>query len=62
MKTLSRSPSAQILLEWASLADLNVAPDPTIYLPNVRITPAGPAPYWNIVTVPELHQYNCIRP
>ncbi len=31
---------------------LKVAPDPTMYFPNVLITPEGPAPYWNIVTVP----------
>ena len=31
----------------------NVAPDPTMYLPRVRITPLGPAPYWKIVTVPK---------
>lgn len=30
----------------------NVAPEPSMYLPRVRITPLGPAPYWKIVTVP----------
>jgi hypothetical protein len=31
----------------------NVAPEPSIYFPRVRITPLGPAPYWKMVTVPK---------
>jgi len=31
----------------------NVAPDPTMYFPSVLKTPAVPAPYWKMVTVPE---------
>ena len=29
-----------------------VAPEPSMYLPSVRMTPLGPAPYWKMVTVP----------
>jgi hypothetical protein len=34
----------------------NVAPDPTIYFPSNLMTPADPAPYWNIVTTPPHYQ------
>lgn len=30
----------------------NMPPEPIIYLPRVRNTPLGPAPYWKIITVP----------
>jgi hypothetical protein len=33
-----------------------VAPDPTIYFPSILITPADPAPYWNMVTTPPHYQ------
>jgi len=33
-----------------------VAPDPSMYLPRVRMTPLGPAPYWKMVTVPVVNQ------
>jgi len=32
----------------------NVAPDPTMYCPNVRITPFGPAPYLMMLTEPSV--------
>lgn len=32
----------------------NVAPEPSMYLPKVRMTPFGPAPYWKMETVPAL--------
>lgn len=43
-----------------------VAPEPAIYLPRVRMTPLGPAPYWKMVTVPSLcklpdHSFNMNR-
>lgn len=34
-----------------------VAPEPSMYLPRVRITPLGPAPYWKMVTVPGMCQW-----
>lgn len=36
-----------------------VAPDPSMYLPRVRMTPLGPAPYWKIVTVPVIYERHC---
>lgn len=30
----------------------NVAPDPSMYCPRVRITPLGPAPYLMMFTLP----------
>lgn len=36
-----------------------VAPDPSMYLPRVRMTPFGPAPYWKIVTVPVIYERHC---
>jgi hypothetical protein len=30
----------------------NIDPEPTMYFPRVLMTPAWPAPYWKIVTVP----------
>lgn len=30
----------------------NIPPEPSMYLPRVRMTPLGPAPYWKIVTLP----------
>lgn len=30
----------------------NVAPDPSMYCPSVRITPLGPAPYRMMLTEP----------
>lgn len=30
----------------------NIPPEPNMYLPRVRMTPLGPAPYWRMVTVP----------
>ena len=30
----------------------NIEPEPIMYFPSVLMTPAWPAPYWKIVTVP----------
>lgn len=38
-----------------------VAPEPNMYLPSVRMTPLGPAPYWKIVTVPALYELTEIQ-
>ena len=32
----------------------NVAPDPSMYWPSVRIIPLGPAPYLKMLTVPAI--------
>ena len=40
-----------------SKEDLKVAPEPSMYFPRVRMTPAWPAPYWKTVTPPEHGQY-----
>jgi hypothetical protein len=45
-------PHARLQQENRARPYPKVAPDPSIYLPSVRITPFGPAPYWKIVTVP----------
>lgn len=41
-------------IELLSVAYPKVAPDPSMNLPRVRMTPLGPAPYWKIVTVPSI--------
>jgi hypothetical protein len=55
MKTLDQSVSIQQNDVWGQKY-AKVAPDPTIYFPNVLVTPADPAPYWKIVTTPPRHQ------
>ena len=40
------------LLRREDISYPNIAPEPSMNLPRVRITPLGPAPYWKMETVP----------
>lgn len=46
---------SELPLSYAETAPYpNVAPDPSMYWPNVRMMPFGPAPYLKMLTVPKI--------